>query len=82
MTFCDVWLEQPGHPAAFFPEGHAAFFRVKEGIEAGRWRGEQTDPLVWQARMTRAEIEALIEDVFGPEGAYEGSPDDLFKTAR
>jgi hypothetical protein len=52
MTFYDVWLDQPEHPAAFFV--------VVEGIQAGRWRGEQTDPLAWQAQMTRAEIEALI----------------------
>ena len=71
MTFYDVWLDQPEQAAAFFPEGYAAFFTLKEGIDAGRWRGEQTSHLVWQAKMTRAEVEVLIEEVFGPEGAYE-----------
>jgi hypothetical protein len=71
MTYYDVWITQPEQPVAFFPEGRAAFFVVKEGIEGGRWRGEQTDHLTWRARMTRSEIEALIEEAFGTEGSYE-----------
>jgi hypothetical protein len=71
VTFYDVWLDQPEHPAAFFPEGRATFFLVKEGIESGRFRGEHADHLVWQAQMTRAEIEELVREVFGPDGADE-----------
>jgi hypothetical protein len=71
MTFHDAWITRPEQPPAIFPEGDSAFSAIKDGIQSGRLRGEQAGHLVWRAQMTRGEIEALLEEVFGPKGAYE-----------
>jgi hypothetical protein len=38
---------------------------------SGRLRGQQTDHLVWTATVTRAEIEALLDELYGPVGDFE-----------
>jgi hypothetical protein len=72
MTIFDCWLAGPDDErTCFLPEGRDAFFNLKEGIQAGRYRGEQVDPLTWQAEMTKTEISAFIQEVYGPAGQYE-----------
>jgi hypothetical protein len=71
MTFYDVWIARPEQPTVSFPEGRAAFFAIREGTKFRRWPGEQADHLRWEAQMMRPEIEALLAEVYGPEGEYE-----------
>jgi hypothetical protein len=55
----------------WFPDGYEAFFAVRDGILSGRFRGEQTDHLVWTAIVTCAEIEVLLDELYGPIGDFE-----------
>jgi len=64
-------VNAPIRCSPMFPEGHAAHFAIRKGIESGRLRGEQVDPLVWAAVMTKQEIVALLTEIFGPPGQYE-----------
>jgi hypothetical protein len=79
LTYYDAWLEAPDTPGsvatAWLPEGRQAFSAIRDAIRSGRLRGEQVDHLVWRATVTVAEVEALMADVYGPPGAYEGRHD-------
>ncbi len=40
-------------------------------MQSGRLEGIQVDGGSWAARMTRAEIERFIDEIYGPPGEYE-----------
>lgn len=55
----------------YFPDGHLAASVVRRGISDGRFRGAQVDPLVWAALMSKAELLAFLDEVYGDPGEYE-----------
>jgi hypothetical protein len=79
LTYFDAWIKAPdasGKAAiAWLPDGKAAFFAVRDGIQSGRLRGEQVDHLSWRATVNRAEIEELMGEVYGSTGVYEAQQD-------
>jgi hypothetical protein len=48
-----------------------AFFAIRDGVQSGRFEGIQVDWASWAARMTRAEIERFIDEMYGAPGEYE-----------
>lgn len=80
MTYYDAWIKAPdasGEEAiAWFPPARReAFFHIRDAIRAGRLRGEQVDQLTWRATVNRAELEVLMDEIYGPAGAYEARHD-------
>jgi hypothetical protein len=74
MTYYDAWIRAPdasGEEATLPPARREAFFHIRDAIRAGRLRGEQVDQLTWRATVNRAELEVLMDEIYGPAGAYE-----------
>jgi hypothetical protein len=84
LTYYDAWIKAPGasgeEATAWFPhERREAFFHIRDAIRAGRLRGEQIDQLAWRATVNRAELEVLMDEIYGPAGAYEARHDGGLK---
>ncbi len=75
-----------GSPVPWFPPDHGygtAFFAIRDGVQSGRFEGVQVDWGSWAARMTRAEIEQFLEEIYGPAGEYEAKePEHLAEKMR
>jgi hypothetical protein len=75
LTCYDAWLTaqeaSEETTVVWFPDGERVFFRLRDGIRSGRFRGEQVDHLVWRATVSRIEIETLLNELYGPIDCFE-----------
>jgi hypothetical protein len=55
----------------WYPSLPDAFTEIRDRVTSGRFRGVQVDWGSWAARMTRDEVLAFIDEIYGPPGAYE-----------
>jgi hypothetical protein len=53
----------PRPKSPYFPDGHRAFWEVRDRISKGIIAGKLTDWGGWVARVNKSQIEALIRDL-------------------
>ncbi len=95
MSFLDVYIgyadnysfdcsDVPKRQSPFFPNGSAAWTKLKRDIEEGKISGRKVDWGAWAAKMTKAEIQAFIAEVHPPKWCRQyrknqkmwGAPDE------
>lgn len=89
MTFRDSWIEYTPSEAKdeptvkqgtvrspFFPEGHDAFFFVRDGVTTGQLDGHQRDWGSWEANCSASDVRRIVDQLHNRDEykGYNGGP--------